>query len=151
MVGARRRPGSALCAVCIGLLGWTAVAISAPNQAPSRAPFDLAIEKIDVRQVSSTPMFRQVEVHCIVSNRGPKASGGAASVVISRPGDEQTKVLRKVALPEIAPGANFDAKAEGAAWFATPVPYRCELQFAAQAGGDSDSSDDVAEITFPKL
>jgi hypothetical protein len=95
-------------------------------------------------------MFREVEVHCVVSNRGPRSASGA-SVVISRPGDEGRKVLKKTALPELGPGEHFDVRAQNAAWFATPVAYRCEIQFAGNGGGDADPDDDFGEFTYPRL
>jgi len=110
------------------------------------------VQEVEVRQVASTPMFREVEIRCVVTNRGPRASSGPASIVISRPGDDKPKVLKRVVVPEtLAPGEQFEAKAEGASWFATPVPYRCEIQFGTQAGGDVDPSDDFGEFTYPKL
>src|SRR4051812_37533375 len=129
---------AAHCAGCIGLLGWTAAAGGAPRQ-PPRA-FDLAVAQIDVRQLSSTPMFRQVEVRCIVKNQGPKHSAGSASIVISRTTDEGAKVLKKTMLGDsLAPGAEFVVRSEAAAWFATPVPYRCEILYG-ESGGDADPS-----------
>ncbi len=133
-------------AAWVGLAGWTAVASGAPRQ----LPFDLAVQEVDVHQLSSTPMFREVEIRCVVSNRGPKSAAGA-SVVISRPGDEGRKVLKKVALPDLGPGEHFDVRAQSAAWFATPVAYRCEIQFPGGANGDADPDDDFGEFTYPRL
>jgi hypothetical protein len=144
---------AALGAAGLGLLGWTAAAGGAPRQPPREASraFDLAIAELDVRQLSSTPMFREVEVRCVVTNKGPKNSSGSVSIVVSRPGDDGPKVLKKIALPEsLAPGDQFVMRAEGAAWFASQVPYRCELQYG-QDSGDADPSDDYREITYPKL
>jgi hypothetical protein len=59
--------------------------------------------------------------------------------------------LKKVALPELGPGEHFDVRAQNAAWFATPVAYRCEIQFAANGGGDADPDDDFGEFTYPRL
>jgi hypothetical protein len=136
----------------IGVAGWIAVASGAPHQPPrepSRA-FDLAVEEVDVQQLSSTAMFREVEVRCVIANRGPRTATGA-SIVISRPGDDGRKVLKKVALPELARGDRFDLHAQSAAWFATPVPYRCEIQFPGNVAGDADSTDDYGESTYPRL
>jgi hypothetical protein len=135
-----------------GLAGWTAVASGTPHQ-PPREPsrtFDLAVEEVEVRQLSSTAMFREVEVRCVIANRGPKSATGA-SIVISRPGDDGRKVLKKIAMPELATGDRFDVRAQSAAWFATPVPYRCEIQFAGNGAGDSDPNDDYGEFTYPRL
>jgi hypothetical protein len=138
----------------IALLGWGATAGGAPGQPPQRdtaRTFDLAIAEIDVRQLSSTPMFREVEVRCVVTNRGPRNSSGPASVVVSRPGDDGPKVLKKIGLPEaLAPGDRFVTRAEASAWFTTQVPYRCEIQYG-ESGGDADPSDDYRETTYPKL
>jgi hypothetical protein len=41
--------------------------------------------------------------------------------------------------------------AEGAAWFATAVPYRCEIEWDGSVSGDADPSDDYGELTYPKL
>jgi hypothetical protein len=134
------------------LLGWTTAAGGDPRQPPrepSRA-FDLAIADMDVRQLSSTSMFRDVEVRCVVANRGPHTSVGPVWVVASRPGDDGPKVLKKVGLPEpLAPGATFVMRAGGSAWFAAQVPYRCELQY--DSAGDADPSDDYRELTYPRL
>ncbi len=139
-------------AAAVGLLGWTAAAGGAPRQPRREATraFDLAIAEIDVRQVSSTPMFREVEVRCVVTNKGPKNSSGSVFVVVSRPGDDGPKVLKKMALEALAPGDQFVTRAEGSAWFASQVPYRCELQYGGDSG-DADPSDDYREITYPKL
>jgi hypothetical protein len=146
---------AARCAAWAGFFGWTAAAGGAPRQPPretSRASFDLAVEEVDVRQVSSTPMFREVEIRCVVANRGPKPSSGPVTVVISRPGDDKRKVLKRVAIPEsLAAGEQFEVRAETAAWFATPVAYRCELHFGTPAGGDADPNDDYGESTYPKI
>jgi hypothetical protein len=150
----RRGLGFAAWAAWVGLLGWTATAGGAPRQ-PPRGPtnaFDLAIAEIDVRQLSSTPMFREVEVRCVVTNKGPRTSSGPVSIVVSRPGDEGPKVLKKIGLPEVlAPGDRFVMRAETAAWFAAQVPYRCEIQYGAESGGDADPSDDYREMTYPRL
>jgi hypothetical protein len=139
-------------AAWVALLGWTATAGGAPRQ-PPREPraFDLAVAEIDVRQLSSTPMFREVEVRCVVTNKGPRPSIGPVSVVVSRPGDDGPKVLKKIALPDaLGPGDRFTMRAETAAWFAAQVPYRCEVQYG-ESGGDADPSDDYREMTYPRL
>jgi hypothetical protein len=105
---------------------------------------------MDVRQLSSTPMFREVEVRCVVTNHGPRNSSGPVAIVVSRPGDDGPKVLKKIGLPEaLAPGDRFVMRAETSAWFATQVSYRCEIQY--DSGGDADPSDDSRELTYPKL
>ena len=150
---ARRFPrAAALVLAWLGSIAWTR-GTSAPGQgARDRSSFDLAVDKVVVRQLSSTPMFREVEVLCVVANRGPKASTGTVTVVISRPGDDGPKILKKVTLPEaLAPGNQFETRAEGASWFATPIPYRCEIQFGSSGQGDADPNDDHAEFTYPKL
>jgi hypothetical protein len=144
---------SALSAGWFGLMWWTAGAAAAPHQ-PPREPraFDLAVAEMDVRQLSSTPMFREVEVRCVVTNRGPRNSAGPVAIVVSRPGDEGPKVLKKVGLPEaLAPGDRFVIRAATSAWFASQVPYRCEIQYGGESAGDADPSDDYRETTYPRL
>jgi hypothetical protein len=135
------------------LLGWTAAADGAPRQPPPRdaaRAFDLAIAELDVRQLSSTSMFREIEVRCVVTNRGPRHSSGPVAIVVSRPGDDGPKVLKKIGLPDtLAPGDRFVTRAETSAWFASQVPYRCEIQY--DSGNDADPSDDYREMTYPKL
>jgi hypothetical protein len=132
------------------LVGWTAAAGGAPRQPPARA-FDLAVAELDVRQLSSTPMFREVEVRCVVTNKGPKPSSGPVSIVVSRPGDDGPKVLKKIGLPDtLSPGDRFVMRVETSAWFTAQVPYRCELQYGADTS-DADPSDDYREMTYPKL
>jgi hypothetical protein len=137
---------------CLGLLGWAGVAGGTPRQPKRDArAFDLAVSEVDVRQLSSTSMFREVEVRCVVANRGPHTSGTPAMVVISRPTDDGMKVLKKAAIPEsLAPGEHFELRGETAAWFANPVTYRCEIQFAGQNAGDADPSDDTGQFTYPR-
>jgi hypothetical protein len=137
----------------LGLVGWTALAGGAPRERP-RDPrvFDLAVEEVDVRQLSSTTMFREVEVLCVVVNRGPRGSAGPAFVVISRQGGDKPKILKKAIIAEpLAPGDRLEVRGENAAWFATPVSYRCEIQFGSQSAGDADPYDDVGETTYPKM
>ena len=137
----------------LGLVGWTALAAGAPRERP-RDPraFDLAVQEVDVRQLSSTTMFREVEVLCVIANRGPRGSAGPAFVVTSRPGDDRPKILKKAIIAEaLAPGDRFEVRAENAAWFATPVSYRCEIQFGGSSAGDADPNDDVGETTYPKM
>jgi len=122
------------------------------NVASSQAPFDLAVDDMSVKQVSSTPMFRTVDITCTVQNRGPGPSKVTASVVFSRPGDDGPKILKAVPLPRLLePGATFQAQAQGSAWATASVPYRCEIQFSgAFAGGDGNADNNAAEFTFPK-
>src|SRR5215813_6215166 len=95
-----------LSAAWVGFFGWTAAAGGAPRQ-PVRA-FDFAISEMEIRQLSSTPMFREVEVRCVVTNRGPHTSSGPVSIVVSRFGDDGLKVLKKIGLPEsLPPGGTF--------------------------------------------
>jgi len=136
----------------LGLVGWTTALGGAPRERP-RDPgaFDLAVQEVDVRQLSSTTMFREVEVLCIVVNRGPRGSAGPAGVVVSRQG-EKPKILKKATIAEpLAPGDRLEVRAENSAWFATPVSYRCEIQFGGQSAGDADPYDDVGETTYPKM
>jgi|SRR5882672_9695274 len=122
------------------------------NVASSQAPFDLAVEDISVKQVSSTPMFRTVEITCMVQNLGPGPSKATASVVFSRPGEDGPKVLKAVPIPRpLEPGATFQAQAQGSTWATASVPYRCQIQFSgAFATGDENSDNNAAELTFPK-
>lgn len=138
----------------------SAGARSAPivGDAPASPPpqqdtgFDLAVQQVDVRQTASTPMFREVSVRCVVQNRGPSTSRGSVLLVISRPGDDGPKVLKSVPIPvPLARGERFVADADGAAWFASSVPYRCEIQWDGTVRGDADPSDDYGEFVYPKL
>src|SRR5260221_11811575 len=74
------------------------------STARASGSFDLAVQEVDVRQIGSTPMFREVAVRCVVSNHGPGLARATAWVVISRPGDDGPKVLKKVAVPPLGPG-----------------------------------------------
>ena len=117
-----------------------------------RTHVDLAVQEVDVRQTASTPMFREVSVRCVVQNRGPSLSRGSEMLVISRPGDDGPKVLKAITIPvPLARGEKFVIAAEGAAWFASAVPYRCEIQWDGSVTGDADPSDDYGELTYPKL
>jgi hypothetical protein len=114
--------------------------------------FDLAVQEVDVRQTASTPMFREVTVRCVVQNRGPSVSRGSEMLVISKPGDDGPKVLKASPIPvPLTRGEKFVLDADGAAWFASAVPYRCEIQWDGSVPGDADPSDDYGELTYPKL
>jgi hypothetical protein len=115
--------------------------------------FDLAIQDMNVKQSSSTPMFRTVEISCTVESRGPRASNATAWVLVSRPGDAAPQILKVVAIPKpMQPGEKFQVRLQSYAWAATAVPYRCEIEFSGTyASGDADPSNDFAEFTFPKL
>jgi hypothetical protein len=117
------------------------------------APYDLAIRDMNVKQLSSTPMFRNVEITCIVENRGPKTSNATAWLLVSRLGESAPQVLKAVAIPKpMEPGETFQARSQAFAWAASAVPYRCEIEFGgAYIAGDADPSNDVAMFTFPKL
>jgi hypothetical protein len=129
------------------------LSLSPPAAAGSRdAGFDLAVQRVDVRQTGSTPMFREVSVRCVVENRGPSFSRGSERLVISRPEDDGTKILKASPIPtRLGKGDKFVVDAEGAAWFASAVPYRCEIEWDGSVAGDSDPSDDYGELTYPKL
>jgi hypothetical protein len=119
---------------------------------PRDAAFDLAVLEVDVRQTASTPMFREVAVRCVVQNRGPSVSRGSEMLVISKPGDNGPKVLKASPIPvPLIRGEKFTLDADGAAWFASAVPYRCEIQWDGSVPGDADPSDDYGELTYPKL
>ena len=117
------------------------------------APFDLAVQEVRVKQVSSTPMFRTVEITCVVENRSPGVSNATAWLLISRPGDARPLVVKLVSIPKLmALGDKFQAQAQAFSWVPTAVPYRCEIEFVgAYAAGDADPSNDFAETTFPTL
>ncbi len=121
--------------------------------ASSPLPFDLAVEDMSVKQLSSTPMFRTVEIACVVSNRGPGTSKATASIVFSHPGDDGPKILKVVPLPRsMDPGERFQTEAQASAWAAASIPYRCEIHFSgAFAAGDANADNNAAEFTFPKL
>ncbi len=95
-------------------------------------------------------MFRQIEIHCIVENHGPKSASGPAAVVISRPSDDGVKILKRAAVPgSFPPHELLEVVAQTTAWFATPVPYRCEIRF--EGAGDADPTNDAREIVYPEL
>jgi hypothetical protein len=106
-----------------------------------------------VKQLSSTPMFRTVEITCVVVNRGPKTSNATAWLLISRLGESAPQVLKVVAIPKsLEPDDTFQARSQAVAWSNTAVPYRCEIEFGGpSAAGDADPSNDAAVFTFPKL
>jgi hypothetical protein len=118
----------------------------------SAVHFDLAVQDMNVKQLSSTPMFRTVEITCVVANRGPKTSNATAWLLISRPGESSPQVLKVVSIPKsMEPGDTIQARSQAVAWAFTPVPYRCEIEFGgAYATGDADPSNDFAMFTFPK-
>jgi hypothetical protein len=125
---------------------------AAASSGPRDGAFDLAVQEVDVRQTASTPMFREVAVKCVVQNRGPSVSRGSEMLVISKPGDDGPKVLKASPIPvPLTRGEKFVLDAEGAAWFASSVPYRCEIQWDGSVAGDADPSDDYGEFTYPKL
>jgi hypothetical protein len=144
--------GVTVAAAAAGSLLFIAAAGGGVRSA-STPPFDLAIREISVKQLSSTPMFRTVEITCVVENRGPRISNATGWLLISRPSDAGPQVLRMVAIPKrIEPGDQFEARSQGFAWVAAAVPYRCEIEFGGTyAAGDADASNDVAELTFPRL
>ena len=123
------------------------------SRSASQMLFDLAVRDMNVKQSSSTPMFRTVEISCTVESRGPRASNATAWVLISRPGDAAPQILKMVAIPRpMEAGDKFQARLQTYAWAATSVPYRCEIEFSGTyASGDADPSNDFAEFTFPKL
>jgi hypothetical protein len=116
-------------------------------------PFDLAVQEVLVKQVSSTPMFRTVEITCVVENRGPGVSNATAWILISRPGDARPMVVKLVSIPKLMElGAKFQVQSQAFSWVPTSVPYRCEIQFVGPyTAGDADPSNDFAETTFPTL
>ena len=91
-------------------------------------------------------------MRCVVQNRGPSVSRGSEVLVISRPSDDGPKILRASAIPvPLARGDKFVMEADGASWFASAVPYRCEIQWDGSVPGDADATDDYGEFTYPKL
>src|SRR4051812_15743921 len=142
-----------------GLTVWTA---TLPTQGRELANvrgsvngtfYDLAVASVDVTQTAATPLFREVAVLCVVENLGPGAAPARAEVVISRPGEDSPKILRRVTIPEsLAQGARFEVRAKNNLWHAASVPYRCELRFPASlAAHDANPTDDAKELVFPKL
>src|SRR4051794_21469703 len=94
---------------------WTA-AVSTEGRALGKVPdsvagssfYDLAVHSVDVTQTGSTALFREVAVLCIVENLGPAAAPAKAEVVISRPGEDSPKILRRATIPDsLALGARF--------------------------------------------
>ena len=76
-----------------------------------QGPFDLAVENMSVTQVSSTAMFRTVEIGCDVVNKGPNASNAKAWLLISR--TDGPKTLKVVPIPEpFEAGERIHAQAE---------------------------------------
>ena len=127
--GRRRARTMAACAAASAAFAG-GFAASSPSPAARDSGFDLAVQEVDVRQTASTPMFREVMVKCVVQNRGPSLSRGSEILVISRPGDDGPKILKTAPIPvPLARGEKFVLAAEGAAWFASTVPYRCEIQW----------------------
>jgi hypothetical protein len=142
--------GASTVAAAAGSLLFISAAVGGDRPALP-APFDLGIQAMSVKQLSSTPMFRTVEITCVVQNRGAIPSNATGWLLISRPGDPAPQVLRMVSIPTpMGPGGTFQVRSQSVAWAATAVPYRCEIQFGgAYAAGDADPSNDFAEFTFP--
>jgi len=139
-------------AACAAASAAFAGGFAASSPAMRDSAFDLAVQEVEVRQTASTPMFREVTVKCVVQNRGPSVSRGSEVLVISRPGDDGPKILKTAPIPvSLARGERFVLDAEGAAWFASAVPYRCEIQWDGSIAGDADPSDDYGEFTYPKM
>jgi hypothetical protein len=145
------RTGASVAAAAAGFLLCIGAAGGGLRSASS-VPFDLALQEMSVKQVSSTPMFRTVEITCVVENRGARASNATAWVLVTRPGDAAVQVLKVVSLPKVMePGEKVQVRSQSVAWAATSVPYRCEIQFGgAHTAGDADPSNDFAEFTYPK-
>ena len=123
-----------------------------PSPAARDSGFDLAVQEVDVRQTASTPMFREVMVKCVVQNRGPSLSRGIRRSWSSH--DRATtdpRILKTAPIPVPLARGRFVLSAEGAAWFASAVPYRCEIQWDRTIPGDANPSDDYGEFTYPKL
>jgi hypothetical protein len=144
--------GATVSAVAVGSLLFITAAGGAIRPSSS-VPFDLAIAEMNVKQLSSTPMFRTVEISCTVESRGPRISNGTAWLLMTRPGDAGPQVVSLVAIPRaMEPGSRFQARSQSFAWAATAIPYRCEIEFGGTyAMGDADPSNDFQEFTFPKL
>jgi hypothetical protein len=133
---------------------WVVAAPNAGAQSPPQrdGAFDLAVQAVDVRQTGATPMFREVSIRCVVQNRGPGSTRGSEVLVISRPGDDGPKILKVSHIPvPLNRGDRYVIEADGAAWFASAIPYRCEIQWEGSVIGDADPSDDYGEFTYPKL
>jgi hypothetical protein len=138
--------------LCLAISASSDPSASAQSRAVSHGSdtFDLAVVDVEVTQVSSTAMFREVQVRCQVENRGPEKALTRAWVVVSREADDGDKVLNKVPVPVPFPSGNFvTATGNATAWSANSFPYRCSLAFDGD-GGDADPSDDVDQVIFPK-
>ncbi|HEX9297343.1 MAG TPA: hypothetical protein VF881_15985 [Polyangiaceae bacterium] len=140
--------GAAALAMCMTSATRLGAAPSKPQ--PARGTFNLAVERVQATQVGSTSMFREIEIHCIVRNQGPRVSSAPATILISRPGDDGPKILKRANLPSSLPRDElFEVVAQSSVWFATPVAYRCEIRFEGAA--DADPSDNAGETVFPQL
>jgi hypothetical protein len=146
------KAGASVAAAGAGFLLFVATAGGAVPS-PSPVPFDLAIQEMSVKQVSSTPMFRTVEIYCVVENRGPRTSSTTAWLVISRAGDAGPQVSKVVVIPKkMERGEKFETRVQAFSWVTASVPYRCEIQFGeTSAAGDADPSNDFAGFTFPRF
>jgi hypothetical protein len=79
MLKNHRMHGSAVLAAAAAAVVLSLVV--APGRAAgteSSAQFDLAVQEMTVKQLSSTPMFRRVEISCVVNNLGPRISDATA-------------------------------------------------------------------------
>ena len=146
------QPGAIGAGALAGLLVFITAAGGEVRPA-SQVPFDLAVQEMNVKQISSRPMFRTVEITCVVENRGPKTSSATAWLLISRPNDASPLVLREFSLPKhMEPGEKVQVRSQAFSWVASSVPYRCEIEFGgADLAGDADRSNDFAEFSFPKI
>ena len=146
------RTGVGLAAAAAGSFLFIAAASSGVRSSLP-ASFDLAVRDLTVKQLSSTPMFRTIEVTCVVENRGPKPSNATAWVLITRSGDPSPLVLKVVSIPKaMDSGDQFQVRAQAFAWVPAAISYRCDIEFgAASAAGDANPSNDAAEVIFPKF
>jgi hypothetical protein len=115
--------------------------------------YDLAVTSLDVTQTKATPLFREVEVLCIVENLGPNAAPPKTEVTITRPSDDGRKILKRAVIPVwLMREARFQVRTKASVWHASSVPYRCELAVPSDVPAqDSNPANDVKELTFPKM
>jgi len=125
--------------------------VPSPAQAPPLV-YDLAVASFDITQTNSTPMFRDLDVVCVVQNLGPSAAPPKVEVLISRLSDGEPKILKRSVIPIWLPrDAHFEVRTKTSAWHTSTVPYRCEVAVPTNiAATDADSSNDAKELMFPK-
>jgi hypothetical protein len=114
--------------------------------------YDLAVTSLDVTQTKSTPLFRDVDVLCVVENLGPNAAPPKAEITISRPSDDGPKILKRTVIPTwLMKEARFEVRVKTSVWHTSTVPYRCEVLFPTDMPSpDANPGNNAKERVFPK-